>query len=90
MATLEKQKKKAVEDVLATEQRAFRRKFAQLHERYKGKYVAFYKGRLVGTGTDDEKLALQMYGKLGDVPFFIAKVDREPTIYELPSPEVVS
>jgi len=36
---------------------------------------------------DDEELARRMFEKWGDVPFYIAKVEREPTVYELPSPE---
>ena len=43
---------------------------------------------MVGHGPDDEELARQMYERLGDVPFYIARVEREPTVYELPSPEV--
>jgi hypothetical protein len=30
-----------------------------------------------------------MFVKLGDAPFYIAKVETAPTVYELPSPEVV-
>jgi len=30
-----------------------------------------------------------MFEKLGDVSFYITKVEREPTVYELPSPEIV-
>lgn len=61
----------------------------QLMERYEGQFVALYQGRLVGHGPDDEKLAQRMFEKLGDAPFYIAKVEEEPTVYELPSPEVL-
>ena len=40
-------------------------------------------------GADDAELAQQMYEQWGDVPFYIARVEKEPAIYELPSPEVV-
>jgi hypothetical protein len=30
-----------------------------------------------------------MFERLGDAPFYIAKVEKEPSVYELPSPEVV-
>lgn len=30
-----------------------------------------------------------MFAKLGDVPFCIGRVEHEPSVYELPSPEVV-
>ncbi len=75
---------------LTQEQRAFRRKRTQLLQRYEGQFVALYQGRLVGYGKDDEELALRMFKKFGDAPFYIAKVEKEPTVYELPSPEVVS
>jgi Family of unknown function (DUF5678) len=77
------------EDPLATEEREFRRKHVQLLRRYAGQFVALYQGRVVGHGTDDEELARRMFERLGDAPFYIAKVEKEPSVYELPSPEVV-
>lgn len=74
----------------AVEAQTFQRKLAQLLERYEGQFVALYRGRVVGHGPDDEELARRMYERLGDVPFYIARVERKPTVYELPSPEVVS
>ncbi len=71
-----------------TEAKAFQRKQAQLLQRYEGQFVALYRGRVVGHGTDDEELALQMYERLGDAPFYIARVEQQPTVYDLPSPEV--
>jgi hypothetical protein len=72
------------------EAQAFRRKLPQLLGRYEGEFVALYRGRVVGHGASDEDLAMRMYDRLGDVPFYIARVERQPTIYDLPSPEVVS
>ncbi len=80
---------KTTEESLAAEEQAFRRKGMQLLQRYEGQFVAFYQGRMVGHGTDDEELAQRMFEKLGDAPFYIAKVEKEPTVYELPSPEVM-
>ncbi len=74
---------------LAAEEQAFRRKRAQLLRRHKGQFVALYQGRVVGHGADDEELARRTFEKLGAAPFYIAKVEKEPTVYELPSPEVV-
>lgn len=71
------------------EAQAFRRKLPQLLGRYEGQFVALYRGRVVGHGANDEELAERMYQRLGDVPFYIARVERQPTIYDLPSPEVV-
>lgn len=90
MATLKTRKAQtALEERLAAEEQAFRQKLPQLLQRYAGEFVARYQRRVVGHGTDDEELARRMFDKLGDVPFYIAKVEKEPTIYELPSPEVV-
>lgn len=93
MATIKTRKMpmpKTLDSALAQEQRAFRRKRTQLLRRYEGQFVALHQGRLVGYGRDDEELALRMFKKLGDAPFYIAKVEKEPTVYELPSPEVVN
>ena len=86
MGKLKTQKRSS--DSWVTEAQTFRRKRAQLLQRYEGQFVAFYRGRVVGHGPDDEELARQMYERLGDAPFYIARVEREPTVYELPSPEV--
>ncbi len=73
----------------AMEAQKFQRKLAQLLERYEGQFVALYRGRVVGHGPDDEELARRMYERFGDAPFYIARVERQPTVYDLPSPEVV-
>lgn len=94
MATIKTRKKPLPKKLDAgettQEQQAFRRKRSQLLQRYEGQFVALYQGRLAGHGADDEELALRMFQKFGDAPFYIAKVEREPTVYELPSPEAVS
>lgn len=74
---------------LANEAQALRRKLPRLLKDYEGQFVALYRGRVVGHGADDEELAERMYERLGDVPFYIARVERQPTVYDLPSPEVV-
>jgi hypothetical protein len=90
MAITKKPQKDSVEQALAAEQQAFRRQQAQLMARYEGEYVALHLGRVVAHGPDDEELAQSLYAKLGDKLFYIAKVEREPTICELPSPELES
>ena len=77
------------EEPWAIEEQAFRHKRIHLLRRYAGQFVALYKGRVVGHGVDDEALAQRLFERLGDVPFYIAKVESEPTVYELPSPETV-
>lgn len=77
----------SLEEPFAAEERAFQQKHRQLLQQYEGQFVALYQGRVVGHGSDDEELAHRMFAKFGDVPFYIAKVEKEPTVYELPSPE---
>lgn len=77
------------QEPLEGEQQVFLRKLPQLRRRYQGQFVALYQGRVVGYGSDDEELAQRMFEKLGDVLFYIAKVEKELTIYELPSPELI-
>ena len=93
MATAKKRSGRAsgneLDELLVAEERAFYKKKAHLLQRYEGEFVALFQGRVVGHGRDDEDLAEQMFEKLGDVPFYIQKVAREPIIYEVPSPEVV-
>ena len=88
--TKKPQRDNSVEQALAEEQQAFRRQHAQLMARYKGEYVALHLGRVIAHGPDDEELAQRLYAKLGDKLFYIAKVEREPTVCELPSPELGS
>lgn len=77
-------------DPLEAEERAFERKLPELLRKYEGRFVALYRGRIVGHDKDDEKLGRRIYDKFGEVPFYIAKVERTPTVHEVPSPEVTS
>jgi hypothetical protein len=38
----------------------------------------------------DEVLAVRMFRKFGDATFYIARLEQSPTVYEVPSPELVS
>jgi len=88
MASARKPSKGSSEQRLLAEEEAFRRQRAQLLRRYEGQYVALYGGRVIAHGPDDENLALRLFEELGDQPFYIAKVESEATVYELPSPEL--
>ena len=90
MATTKIRKMQALpEESFAAEEQAFHQKRDRLLHRHEGQFVALYQGRVFGHNQDDEELARQMFEKFGDMPFYIAKVEKEPTVYELPSPEVV-
>jgi hypothetical protein len=74
---------------LESDRQVFERQRAQLLRRYPGEYVALAAGRVVDHDTDDEALAARMFSRLGDAPFYLARVEDTPTVYELPSPELV-
>lgn len=74
-------------DPLAADEATFRRMRPRLLRRYFGEFIALHHGRIVGHGRDDEALAQEMFEKLGDAPFYIAKVEDTATVCELPSPE---
>lgn len=80
--------KPSPEDVLALEERVFERQRARLARRYAGQFIALYGGRVVGHDKDAEALAARLFAELGDVPFFIAKAEKRPSIYDLPSLEL--
>jgi hypothetical protein len=82
--------RKSIHDGVEAERRAFENRRSQLMRRYAGEYVAILGGRVVDHSKDDEALAARMFNKLGDAPFYIARVERTSTIYELPSPELAS
>ncbi|MEY2427481.1 MAG: hypothetical protein QOJ40_366 [Verrucomicrobiota bacterium] len=70
------------------ERRAFERQRVQLMRRYAGEYVALSDERVVDHDTDDEALAARMFKKLGETPFYIARLEETPSVFELPSPEL--
>ena len=83
-----RQLKISTDDRLAREERAYKRQRPQLLRRYAGLFVAIYGGRVVGRDKDAEALAARLFARLGDVPFFIARVEKQPSVYDLPSPEL--
>lgn len=88
MSTQEPEPSARPDELLAEQERAFLRKRRQLMRRYGGEFVALYRGRVVAHGPDDEAVASQAFATLGDVPFFVGKVDSSSTVYDLPSPEL--
>ncbi|MCX6927455.1 MAG: hypothetical protein NT154_30255 [Verrucomicrobia bacterium] len=37
----------------------------------------------------DEALAARMFTRFGDAAFYIARLEKSPTVYEVPSPELI-
>ena len=79
-----------LEESLAAERNAFERQRAQLMRRYPGQYVALSGGRVVDHNKDDEALAARMFARFGDAVFYIARLEQNPTVYEVPSPELAA
>jgi len=55
--------------------------------KFRGKFVAIYKGNIVGQDEDNRKLARRVYSRYGYVPIYIDKIERERRVIEMPSPE---
>jgi len=55
---------------------------------YDGKYVAIFKGAIVGCDDDKGRLAENVYKKYGYVPIYIDKVAPGERVVEAPSPEL--
>ena len=90
MKTTLKNRPKITDGSVEAERNAFDCQRPQLIRRYAGQYVVFFGGRVVAHGKDDEALAARMFRKIGDAPFYIGRVERVPTVYEVPSPELAS
>ncbi|MEM2902156.1 MAG: hypothetical protein QXO32_05440 [Candidatus Bathyarchaeia archaeon] len=56
---------------------------------YAGRYVAVFRGAVVGCGEDKGKLAEEVYKKYGYVPIYIERVTAGERRVEAPSPEAV-
>lgn len=76
------------DDSLMADRLAFARQRTQLMRRYRDQYVALSGGRVVDHDKDDEALAARMFRKLGNAPFFLARLEEKPAVCEIPSPEV--
>ncbi len=82
-----KASKTPTRDPLEAEEQAFERQRAHLLRRYPGRFVALYGGRVVAHDKNAEMLAARLFIELGDVPFFIARVEKRRSVYDLPSPD---
>ena len=87
---MSKTSQQLAEESLAAERRAFEHQRAQLMRRYPGEYVALSGGRVVDHDQQDEALAARMFARFGDAAFYIARLEKSPTVYEVPSPELIS
>jgi hypothetical protein len=76
----------SLEENFVAERRAFERQRSQLMRRYRDEYVALAGGRVIDHDENDEALAVRMFRKLRNKPFYIVRVEERSSVYELPSP----
>ena len=57
---------------------AFRRLLPALLPTHRGKYVVIHDGQVIDSGTDELALALNFFGKHGNVPIHVGLVTDEP------------
>src|SRR5262249_3556079 len=60
------------------EHQAFLQLLPQLLATHRGRYVAIHDGQVVGSGDDKLALALEVLGKIGNVPIHVGLVTEEP------------
>ena len=58
--------------------------------RYRGRYVAFFEGRVVDSDEEKGRLARRVYERYGYVPIYIDLVAPDERRVEVPSPELAS
>ena len=70
------------------ERRAFERLPISTVRRYRGKYVAIFRGAIVGAAADPDDLFERTWKKLDGAVFFLGRVGAEPAIVDMPGMEV--
>ena len=72
------------------EYQAFLRLKPDLLQSHSGKYVAVHEGRVVGSGDDQVKVALNAYAKFGYTPIYVGLVSDAPLQpVRIPSPQLL-
>ncbi|KPV61753.1 MAG: hypothetical protein AOA66_1723 [Candidatus Bathyarchaeota archaeon BA2] len=89
--TTKKEKRSPELEAFERERQAFLRMKDSLlgNPEYRRKFVAIYKGEIVGQDEDNRELARRVYSRYGYVPIYIGKIERERRVIEMPSPEGV-
>lgn len=70
------------------DKRDFERLLPRLLTRYRGRYVAVSRGRMVGSDLDLDRLFERVWEKLGGRTFFIGRVGAPPPVIDMPGFEV--
>jgi antitoxin (DNA-binding transcriptional repressor) of toxin-antitoxin stability system len=70
------------------ERRAFQQLLPALEKRYRNRYVALHRGKVVGSGTDPDALFERTWRKLRGKTFFIGRVGAAPPIVDMPGFEI--
>ena len=84
-----RQARQAEKAAIEQEHAAFERMLPELLEQYEGQAVALYNGQVVDVGDDESEVWERTRQRLGQVPVYVQTVTASPTVYDLPSVEVV-
>ena len=67
----------------------FQRLLPDLLKTHRGKWVAVWKGEVVGSADDMGTLANNVYARFGYQAIYMDEVREEPRVYRIPSPRLV-
>ena len=79
-------------DPFEREVAAFERMLPQLLQKYRGRVVAVYEGRVVEVGCPGEgvaEVAGRVYSRVGYVPVYVQRVTETPRVYKITGPRLV-
>jgi hypothetical protein len=85
-----RQARQAEEAAIEREHVAFQRMLPELLEQYEGRVVAVYNSQVVDVGDDEGEVWERVRQRLGNVPVYVQTVEYPPTMYDMPSVEVVA
>jgi hypothetical protein len=77
------------DNAILEEERRFERMLPELLKEYEGQYAILYEGEVVTANPDEHLAATAGMERLGDVPWIIKRVSREPEFIEIESPEEI-
>jgi len=74
------------ENTIKDESKAYREQKAEIEEKYRGQYVAVYRGEVVDHDSDKSTLLHRFYDTFGNKTVYIKKVGEPERIYKVHTP----
>jgi len=78
----------AEEEILRLAKRYYEENKETLLKKYKGKYIAIFNNKVIGSDKDFSKLAQRVYKKYGYQTIYIPFVDTKEKVVNIPSPSI--